>query len=598
MTITTKENANGRISGYYVDGVKVRKNEIDSIINARRDEIIYVDYYTGQEFKMLTRSFNRQLKVVFTGYSETIMTQAAADELGYNVIRNWTGTTYSNACLVEKKNDAETDGSEDDADDNNDVFNYLPAIENLNDVDTTQSVDEMKAAADQMGLMQLNRKIADLEEQLIDNRLAATAVLNEITDDTTFAEQKEIERRYSKYAAISDALIDEKAIYKAAKSTRLSQITAIKNLMSKNGTTTIAQVKTDDTKNKDNFNAEFAKLKAERDTAKKIVEEKERELFQAQRAADNADNALYKFGKAKATALENKLLPRLGFSKICPIVTQDGDIVDKLNFRPIAIEFHHAKFNFQIKWSFTTFGEYDTPAQIETVIHMLKAAIARGDEEFTFPTVDELNTPSEMPPCAPKSPDITAVEEIAADETVEPETTENAVKEICERVRNVRKRGINHVVTSKGRHMWYEHGSLTSKDIIAIILAKEGFTIEEYIAAEETAEDYWWNVELPRMVAISNQATFLEDKHWREVKSYDEEFTANVMPPEVDDSEDELVDPPDKADIYDSLARAMEIALLKYQDFCREYNLKAAQNELSLFNICSNAMRELSEAVA
>ena len=104
MTITTKENANGRISAYYVDGVKVRKNEIDGIINNRRDEIIYVDYYTGQEFKMLTRSFNRQLKVVFTGYSETIMTQAAADELGYNVIRKWTGT-YSNACLVEKKNE-------------------------------------------------------------------------------------------------------------------------------------------------------------------------------------------------------------------------------------------------------------------------------------------------------------------------------------------------------------------------------------------------------------------------------------------------------------------------------------------------------------
>ena len=89
MTITTKENANGRISGYYVDGVKVRKNEIDGIINARRDEVIYVDYYTGQEFKMLTRSFNRQLKVAFTGYS---------------VIRNWTGT-YSNAYLVEKKNE-------------------------------------------------------------------------------------------------------------------------------------------------------------------------------------------------------------------------------------------------------------------------------------------------------------------------------------------------------------------------------------------------------------------------------------------------------------------------------------------------------------
>ena len=64
------------------------------------------------------------------------------------------------------------------------------------------------------------------------------------------------------------------------------------------------------------------------------------------------------------------------------------------------------------------------------------------------------------------------------------------------------------------------------------------------------------------------------------------------MPPEVDDSEDELVDPPEKANIHDSLARAMKIALLKVQDFCREKNLKAAQNELSLYNICANAMRQ------
>lgn len=39
------------------------------------------------------------------------------------------------------------------------------------------------------------------------------------------------------------------------------------------------------------------------------------------------------------------------------------------------------------------YGRYDTPAQVETVINMLKAAITRGDKEFKFPTVDELTTP-------------------------------------------------------------------------------------------------------------------------------------------------------------------------------------------------------------
>lgn len=104
MTIETKKGANGRISGYYVDGVKVRKNEIDFHISdaAAKGEIIEVDYYVGQEFRAITRSPYKNLKVVFTGYGETIMTQAAADELGYSVIRKWTGI-YFNVYIVEKK---------------------------------------------------------------------------------------------------------------------------------------------------------------------------------------------------------------------------------------------------------------------------------------------------------------------------------------------------------------------------------------------------------------------------------------------------------------------------------------------------------------
>ena len=41
-------------------------------------------------------------------------------------------------------------------------------------------------------------------------------------------------------------------------------------------------------------------------------------------------------------------------------------------------------------------AHYDTPAQVETVIELLKTAIERGDKEFTFPTVEELSAPSEL----------------------------------------------------------------------------------------------------------------------------------------------------------------------------------------------------------
>lgn len=52
-------------------------------------------------------------------------------------------------------------------------------------------------------------------------------------------------------------------------------------------------------------------------------------------------------------------------------------------------------------------------------------------------------------------------------------------------------------------------------------------------------------------------------------------------------------DTPEKNNISDSLTRAMKIALENIQENCRNKNLKAAQAEMQLYNICSNAMREL-----
>lgn len=45
-----------------------------------------------------------------------------------------------------------------------------------------------------------------------------------------------------------------------------------------------------------------------------------------------------------------------------------------------------------MKEGYSVLGTYDTPAQVETVINMLKAAIERDETEFTFPTVEELTT--------------------------------------------------------------------------------------------------------------------------------------------------------------------------------------------------------------
>ena len=114
MTITTKENASGRICAYFVDGVKTRKGEINSLIYAAAyaGKTIFVDYIVGQEFKALTRSYYRNMKVVFTreidGY--TLMTEAAAEFFGEKIIEGFSGAYYGlNVCRVTLPLCTETD---------------------------------------------------------------------------------------------------------------------------------------------------------------------------------------------------------------------------------------------------------------------------------------------------------------------------------------------------------------------------------------------------------------------------------------------------------------------------------------------------------
>lgn len=53
-------------------------------------------------------------------------------------------------------------------------------------------------------------------------------------------------------------------------------------------------------------------------------------------------------------------------------------------------------------------------------------------------------------------------------------------------------------------------------------------------------------------------------------------------------------EPTAEENISDSLARAMELALLKCQEFCRDLNISAAQNELKLFAICREALSKVT----
>lgn len=55
----------------------------------------------------------------------------------------------------------------------------------------------------------------------------------------------------------------------------------------------------------------------------------------------------------------------------------------------ISVNFDKGKYKFRM--GNLLLSKYDTPAQVEKVIDLLKVAITRGDKAFTFPTVEELD---------------------------------------------------------------------------------------------------------------------------------------------------------------------------------------------------------------
>lgn len=196
MTITTKENAAGRISTYYVDGVKTRKCEIEGAIYdaARKDEIIYVDYYTGQEFKSLVRSCYRNMKVVFTNgtHGAHLMTETAAEDLGWRVIKKYRGTYCGlNVCEVEEMT-VEAD-----------IDDYAVTVE-AQDAAIDAEIENAKSNL---------RKIVDVQDTPTDNFTAQLAELQAKVDAARAVYDAKTNERMRLQAAVEDAKIEESISY-------------------------------------------------------------------------------------------------------------------------------------------------------------------------------------------------------------------------------------------------------------------------------------------------------------------------------------------------------------------------------------------------
>lgn len=155
----------------------------------------------------------------------------------------------------------------------------------------------------------------------------------------------------------------------------------------------------------DDFMTELAKLKAqadcvqaEYDAAQDAVLQAYQALAEAKDVVEEADEkyseairAYRQYGELKAQQLFDQFITdEVTLTAGMTIHTQGAQVLTPEILRPYLC-FFEDKFIISGEW--VEYGSYETPAQIEAVMTRLKNAIARGDKEFTFPTVDELKTP-------------------------------------------------------------------------------------------------------------------------------------------------------------------------------------------------------------
>ncbi len=212
------------------------------------------------------------------------------------------------------------------------------------------------------------------------NRKIFGEFVTKVQESYDAAWREEIESTPLTTADAIDATIDAEQA--------LADVNTDKNLKETIIMTTTKIANTDNVKQQDDFTAELAKLKAAADEA-------EITFIKAREAREQTKNALVNFLNDTTFKLKEKL-DALPLDYTITLKKTGGTTYHVVDFSEIYIGAYHIgcdiEFRFE-NWKFRVIARYDTPAQVETVINQLKAAIVRGDNEFTFPTIEELNSP-------------------------------------------------------------------------------------------------------------------------------------------------------------------------------------------------------------
>lgn len=155
----------------------------------------------------------------------------------------------------------------------------------------------------------------------------------------------------------------------------------------------------------DDFAAKLAALKAKQADAKAKLDEKTAAREQAQKAVEDAldaedmayaewraaDGEFKRLLNGKAKELTDTLW-ELPLAKIKIKSTIGKEFTCSCDW---AVSTMNNNYQICDGWDFC--GEYDTPEQVIDVITALSNAIKRGETQFCFPTVEELNTPPTVP---------------------------------------------------------------------------------------------------------------------------------------------------------------------------------------------------------
>ena len=191
-------------------------------------------------------------------------------------------------------------------------------------------------------------------------------------------------------------------------------------------TANVMSTDNDNTADKEFFHAHTAFVDAtrQRNLAEIELNAAQDKFDAAKNAQLDAKQKLHNIADKTVKQLDNLIVNVFIPAKMTmTLITQDDNKHIKTDFSQFTITYYDG---FHLANHHDYCATYDTPAEVRIIFTKLQAAIERGDKEFKFPTVDELNNPPKMPPCAPKSPDINAEDNLPANDEIPPKNAFDA----------------------------------------------------------------------------------------------------------------------------------------------------------------------------